>query len=221
MANDVYGMKYFPLTIGDTEYMIFSAQSPEERRMGLSELESIENDEGMFFTFPEQGVHQMWMKDTKFPLDILFLNDNVEILQISKGEPMDETLIEGPEETLHVLELPAGTVEGNLGVGDRIDGIPEEYRQSEDKPSDKPLKVVGEDGEVQFELEGGERIFSRKSTKKMVEAAQTANDDKGLIKLAKIALDEIIRQDQRQPEYTDEENVTYGKGEDGEITEKE
>jgi hypothetical protein len=37
------------------------------------------------------------------------------------------------------------------------------------------MKVIGPDGEVQMELEGGERIFSRKNTRTLIRMAKRAD----------------------------------------------
>lgn len=215
MANDLYGMKTFPLTLGDEEFMIFVAADDPSRRLGLSELEAIEEDEGMLFVFPAPGKHQMWMKATEFPLDILFLNSELKVIEIVSAKEMDETLVGEQEDTKFVIELPAGSVEKyELEVGDVIYEIPPVYLEPVEDP-DKPLKVLNSDGSVQAELKGGERIFSRESTKNMIDAAKVAEDDAGMIKLAKIVLGELNAQNDRPEEHTGEDAVTYEKKEDG------
>jgi hypothetical protein len=67
------------------------------------------------------------------------------------------------------------------------------------------MKVLAPDGSTQMKLQGGERIFSRISTKKMVKQAKKANsvrDDEILFlrackKLGKICLKELYAQNHR------------------------
>ncbi|MBQ2594190.1 MAG: hypothetical protein II567_13035 [Candidatus Riflebacteria bacterium] len=40
------------------------------------------------------------------------------------------------------------------------------------------MKVIGPNGEVQMELEGGERIFSRKNTRTLIHMAKKADETK-------------------------------------------
>ena len=218
MENDMYGMEVFPLSLGDKEFDVFVARDEQSRRLGLSGQETLGPDEGMLFVFPGPGNHKMYMKGTNFPLDIIFLNENVEVLEILEGKANDETLLGPHEQTSYVLELPSGAAEQyDLQPGDRIDDIPDEMRKSLDGKKETPLKVLGNSGEIQAELEGGERIFSRNATRKMIKAATESNDDDSYIKLARIVVEEVIAQDERNPEFTGEGQVTYKKGKNGEV----
>ena len=73
---------------------------------------------GMLFVFPEQGNHGFWMKNTLLPLDIIWINENQEIVEIvANAQPCPE---EGEchvwnprEDALWVLEVNAGLVKEN------------------------------------------------------------------------------------------------------------
>ncbi|MEX0917863.1 MAG: DUF192 domain-containing protein [Candidatus Paceibacterota bacterium] len=58
------------------------ADDVEERRMGLSHTESLEDLEGKLFVFDAEGYHRMWMKDMRFPIDMIFINNELEIVDI-------------------------------------------------------------------------------------------------------------------------------------------
>jgi hypothetical protein len=106
------------------------------------------------------------MKDTEIPLDIIFINDDCEVMSIYKGQPYNENIAE-EDNVKYVLELNQ-----NSGVkkGDELDIDSEEKLPT--------MKVIGPDGEVQMELEGGERIFSRKNTRTLIRMAKKANETK-------------------------------------------
>ncbi len=43
-------------------------------RQGLSGRDSLPTDYGMLFVFPKSDIYEFWMKDMKFPLDIIWIN---------------------------------------------------------------------------------------------------------------------------------------------------
>lgn len=92
------------------------------------------------------------MKDTDIPLDIVFIDENEEVISVKQGIPNDETLLE-ENDVMYVLE-----VNQNSGIqpGDELDEI------DDDDLNIPTMKVLAPDGSTQMELEGGERIFSRK-----------------------------------------------------------
>ena len=68
------------------------------------------------------------------------------------------------------------------------------------------MKVLAPDGSTQMELEGGERIFSRKNTKtliKMAKRAYSSELDKDYKALGKKAFKYLHIQDTNTPEYVD------------------
>ena len=53
------------------------ASSVATREKGLSGKESLRSDEGMLFVFDQAGAYQFWMKDMRFPIDILWIKDDM------------------------------------------------------------------------------------------------------------------------------------------------
>lgn len=103
------------------------ALTPETQVEGLSGRSILKEDEGMLFVFDKFELHNFWMKEMNFPIDIIWLNKNFEIVYIQKNaqpESFPETF--GPEkETKYVLEVIAGFCEkNNLKVGDRVEFLP-------------------------------------------------------------------------------------------------
>ena len=97
-------------------------QKPEELSRGLQFRKSLDKNSGMLFIFPQAGVYQFWMKDTLIPLDMLWLNEEREIMHIARQVPPcveDPCPTYGPEESSrYVLEVNAGyTDELGLKVG--------------------------------------------------------------------------------------------------------
>ena len=128
------------------------------------------------------------MKDTSIPLDIIFINNKGEVIQVSKGEPLsEEPLICSGEPIIAVLEVNQNS---GIKVGDKTELLDEE--EAEDSlqidpendddfdeaqfPELKPntMYVLGSDGTPQGELQGNERIFSRIHTRELIKKAKRA-----------------------------------------------
>ncbi|MGH3030271.1 MAG: DUF192 domain-containing protein [Gaiellaceae bacterium] len=65
------------------------ADSDEERAVGLMNRESLPEDAGMIFVFPEEHSGGFWMKDTLIPLSIAFADVEGRILRILDMEPCE------------------------------------------------------------------------------------------------------------------------------------
>lgn len=116
----------------------------------------------IFYFDPPEDV-QFWMKDVEIPLDIVFIDEDQEVIKVQEGIPGDETMIEAPG-VAYVLEVNA-----NSGIQ-----VGEELNLEEDNKG-PVMKVLAQDGSDQYELWGGERIFSRRNTKVLIKKAKKAN----------------------------------------------
>ena len=57
-------------------------RSIEDRRLGLSDHESLPTNQGMFFVFEESGLHGFWMKDMDFSIDIIWIDEARKIVHV-------------------------------------------------------------------------------------------------------------------------------------------
>ena len=55
--------------------------------MGLSERSSLAQDQGMLFVFENPGYHNFWMKNMKFPIDIIFIKDDKIVNIVENATP--------------------------------------------------------------------------------------------------------------------------------------
>lgn len=186
------------IQINDKVYRVQEARSDEEMEKGLKGVKDLPEDEGMIFYFDPPQEVAMWMKDTLIPLDIIFIDEDMEVISVTKGEPNNEDLII-EQDVAYVLE-----VNQNSGIekGDEL-----EMEDDTDDDDDPPvMRVLAQDGSSQMDLWGGERIFSRKNTVVLIRKAKkadTTKDDKDFKALGRYMFKCIKGQDERPPEYVD------------------
>lgn len=100
--------------------------TPEERTLGLMFREYLDEKDGMLFIFEQPAEYSFWMKNMKIPIDIIFLNENKEIVTIHSSVPpcvSEECELYPPSEpALYVVEVKAGFSDRhNLEVGQKVD----------------------------------------------------------------------------------------------------
>ncbi len=85
------------------------ARTPLERQKGLMWRWSLPKDHGMLFIFDDLAVRSFWMKNTRIPLDMIFIGpDNRIVGIVENAEPYTETkrMVEKPSRW--VLEVAGG-----------------------------------------------------------------------------------------------------------------
>ena len=60
------------------------AVTADERSRGLMYRDALAKDRGMLFVFPEEGLHDFWMKNTRIELDIVFIAADRRVVSISR-----------------------------------------------------------------------------------------------------------------------------------------
>jgi len=61
--------------------------SEDERHQGLTGRASLSEDRLMLFAYPEDGVHHVWMKGCKFPIDVAWLDAGGIVVQVAEALP--------------------------------------------------------------------------------------------------------------------------------------
>ncbi len=86
--------------------------SDEDRAMGLMFRPSLPLDHGMIFVFEVPDFHGIWMKNCKFPIDILWLDEEKKIVHVAESVPpckADPCPVYNPmRKATYVIELNAG-----------------------------------------------------------------------------------------------------------------
>lgn len=105
------------------EVDVILADTYSKRVSGLSGFPDLEENLGMLFVFDNLGHHGIWMKDMNFPIDIIWLDENLKIIDIKNDiSPQTYPKIFFPTEmSLFVLEFNAGFVEREeIEIGDSV-----------------------------------------------------------------------------------------------------
>lgn len=106
--------------VGNKTYKLILAKTDSEKVKGLSERDSLPKDQGMLFIFKDKAEYGFWMKNMKFPIDILYISDNkiVEIVENAPApdkntSPSNLPVYKPAEAVNYVLELNANEVKEN------------------------------------------------------------------------------------------------------------
>ncbi len=90
------------------------ADTNEKRARGLMFRDQLASDRGMLFVFSEPGQWVFWMKNTKIPLDILWMDSNKKVVDLVENIPGclgDPCLQYQPAyDASYALEVPAGSI---------------------------------------------------------------------------------------------------------------
>ena len=110
-------------------YSVELARTPEEQAQGLMFRESLSPRAGMLFLFSDAAPHRFWMKNTMIPLDMIWMDHDRRIVEMSLDTPpcRSSSAKECPNyggnfKSKYVLELNAGVARKNgLKAGDTLD----------------------------------------------------------------------------------------------------
>lgn len=189
------------IEVGDLDIDVEIAKTPEERKDGLSRVTRLYEGEGMLFIFDAPTRDYFTMEETSIDLDIIFISEDLEVLEVHTVKAYSTTPVTCESAYKYVLETIPNS---GIQVGDDVDAE-SDLSDDDKKQVNGKMLVLDPNGDVQMTLEGGERIFSRISTKKIIRAALKAyksDNDADYAKVAKIVFKELDAQDSREPEYT-------------------
>ncbi len=114
------------ICINETCFEIEIRDDDEERAEGLMNREKLDNNKGMLFVFDGSSKYSFWMKNTLIPLDIIWINENLEIAWIAENvNPCEEDPCPSyipQDQAKYVLEINGGLSEKyGFKVDDKVE----------------------------------------------------------------------------------------------------
>jgi hypothetical protein len=106
-------------------FVVELARTPTERAEGLMFREKMDKNRGVLFIFDSEELSSFWMKNTLIPLDIIWINENKEVVFLKENflpclEENCET-VSSTEKARYVLEINAGIAkEIGLALGAKL-----------------------------------------------------------------------------------------------------
>lgn len=100
--------------IGDGVFRTTLALTAKERAQGLSGTSKLNRSEAMMLVFDRDDKWGIWMKDMRYPLDIIWLNDEQRVVYLVKNAEPDsypDRVYKPKTPARYVLELPAGAAD--------------------------------------------------------------------------------------------------------------
>jgi len=114
------------VTIRNHSFNVFMATSQKEQEIGLSETKTLSSDQGMIFIFEKPDYYAFWMKNMKFAIDIIYINEDKittikSNVQPSKNDTANLTIYIPEKPSDKVLEIQAGlSEEYGFQSGDKV-----------------------------------------------------------------------------------------------------
>jgi uncharacterized membrane protein (UPF0127 family) len=93
------------MQIGSKTFTLEIASTESTRETGLMKRDSMPQDHGMIFAFKDTSRNPFWMKNTRIPLDIIYIDPNFKILAIKQMKPYDLTPTTSPAPYKWAIEL--------------------------------------------------------------------------------------------------------------------
>lgn len=113
-AYVIAGGRQIPVSIADTEL---------SRQKGLSNTLSLREGTGKLFIFDTAGTYGFWMKDMRYPIDIVWIDADWTVVGVANGVAPESypSVVYPPTSVQYVLELNKGEAVGdNLVIGSKV-----------------------------------------------------------------------------------------------------
>lgn len=100
------------LTFSEQTFAVQLADTPDLRARGLSGVPRLASSTGMLFVFDESAPREFWMKEMRFPLDVVWMNEEWRVVGITRNATPDSfpARFPSPGPIRYALEVPAGTL---------------------------------------------------------------------------------------------------------------
>ena len=113
------------ISFGSTTIDLLLAKTEGEREKGLGGLAALHPNQGMLFVFETPDLYPFWMKDMRFAIDIIWLDEKCTVVHLEKNvepdtSPLQPKIYSPRKLSVYVLEVNAGfSDKHNITVGTR------------------------------------------------------------------------------------------------------
>ena len=110
------GYQHVNVTLNGLVLVADIAATDEQRTNGLSVKDRLDENEAMLFVFDYEALHTFWMKNMKFPIDIIWIDSDKTVVYIEHNvEPCSSDIFcpvfRPDHDSLYVLETIGGFAE--------------------------------------------------------------------------------------------------------------
>jgi uncharacterized membrane protein (UPF0127 family) len=109
------------MRLGSKDFTLEIATTPEQQAIGLMHRDSMAQDHGMIFVFPDEIQRAFWNEHVHFSLDLIFLDSNGTIVSIKQLQAWSTDNVPSDAAARYAIELNAGVAQSvGLAVGTRL-----------------------------------------------------------------------------------------------------
>lgn len=99
--------KHITMPSGSVLY-VEVAKDAVHRALGLMYRKNLPKDNGMLFVFRDEKIRTFWMKDTRIPLSIAFLNKKGIVVKIADMRPFSTEALSSDVPCQYAIEVNKG-----------------------------------------------------------------------------------------------------------------
>ena len=111
------------VTINGARLKVEVVRNPQESARGLGGRDSLDENKGMLFVLDEPTFPGFWMKDMRFALDFIWIDEEGKVVGITENVAPETypEIFTSSVPVLHMLEVNAGWAQDhNISVGDAV-----------------------------------------------------------------------------------------------------
>jgi uncharacterized membrane protein (UPF0127 family) len=96
------------IEVGGHALTVEVAATAQSRQQGLMHRDHLAANRGMIFVYPDVAVRQFWMKDTRLPLSIAFVDSSGKVLRLADMPPLTTERTSSLYPVKYALEVNKG-----------------------------------------------------------------------------------------------------------------
>jgi len=102
------------------------AATKDRRAQGMMFRDSLPRNEGILFVYPDEQPRSFWMKNTRVPLSIAYVDAMGTITQLEDLTPLSTKSVKSTGAVTYALEVNRGWfVQNDVEVGDFLTDLPD------------------------------------------------------------------------------------------------